>query len=220
MFDHSIFDNLLKENVNNEGKVDYSAFSKSKKFKDYLEQIASTNLSGLNKNELLAFYINAYNALVIKNVIDNMPIKSPLDVDGFFKTKKFRIAGKDLTLDEIENDLVLKIEPVLSHFGLVCGALSCPKLLRKAYTEENVYNLLKENASAFIYDPTKNRLDKEKKIFYLSEIFKWFKKYFEEKYGSVLNAVKSFTNGPDKKFLNENVVEIKFIPYDWQLNKQ
>ena len=219
-FDHSIFDKLLKENVNNEGRIDYNAFSKSKDFKNYLGQIGSSDLSGLNKNELLAFYINAYNALVIKNVVDNMPIKSPLDVDGFFKTKKFKIAGKDLTLDEIENDLVLKIEPVLSHFGLVCGALSCPKLLRKAYTGKNVYNLLKENASAFIYDNTKNRLDKENKILYFSEIFKWFKKYFEEKYGSVLNAVKSFMNEADKKFLNQNVVKIEFIPYNWQLNKQ
>ena len=116
VFDHSIFDKLLKENVNDDGKVDYDAFSKSKVFKNYLDQIATTDLSGLNKNELLAFYINSYNALVIKNVIDNMPIKSPLDVEGFFKTKKFKIAGKDLTLDEIENDLALRIEPVLSHY--------------------------------------------------------------------------------------------------------
>ena len=149
-----------------------------------------------------------------------MPIKSPLDVDGFFKTNKFKIAGEDLTLDEIENNLILKIEPVLSHFGLVCGALSCPKLLRKAYSRENVYNLLKENASAFIYDPNKNKLDKENKILYLSEIFKWFEKYFEEKYGSVLNAVKDFFNKTDKKFLDQNEVKIEFIPYNWQLNKQ
>lgn len=149
-----------------------------------------------------------------------MPIESPLDVEGFFKTKKFKAAGKELSLDEIENDLVLKIEPVLSHFGLVCGALSCPILLRKAYTGKNVYNLLKENASAFIYDTARNRLDKENKILYLSEIFKWFNKYFEETYGSVLNAVKSFMNETDKKILDKNKVEIKFILYNWQLNKQ
>lgn len=218
--DHSIFDKLLKENVNDEGKVDYDAFSKSKDFKNYLNQIAAADLSGLNKNELLAFYINAYNALVIKNVIDNMPVKSPLDVEGFFKAKKFKIAGEELTLDEIEHDLVLKIEPVLSHFGLVCGALSCPKLLRKTYSGDNVYNLLKENATEFIYDTSKNRLDKENKILYLSEIFKWFKRYFEEKYGSVLNAVKSFINKNDKNFLDQNEVKIKFLPYNWQLNKQ
>jgi len=220
LFDHSKFDALLKANVDENGMVNYSAFKNNKDFDEYIKSIAEADVSNLSKEDKLAFYLNAYNATVIKNVLDHSPITSPMDVDGFFKKIPHKIAGNEITLDKLEYDYVMKIEPVLVHFGLVCAAHSCPKLLRKAYDGKTVFRQLEENGKNFLNDPSKNQLDKENKILYLSEIFKWFKKYFEERYGSLQKAAHYFMNESDKKFLKENKVEVKFNKYNWQLNTQ
>lgn len=219
-FDHSKFNALLKVHVDENGMIDYTAFKNNKNFDDYIKSIAEADVSNFSKEDKLAFYLNAYNAVVIKNVLDHSPISSPMDVDGFFKKIPHKIAGKEITLDKLEYDYVMKIEPLLVHFGLVCAAQSCPALLRKAYDGKTVFRQLEENGVNFLNDPLKNRLDKKNKILYLSEIFKWFKKYFEERYGSLQQAAQHFMNESDKKFLGENNIEVKFNKYNWQLNTQ
>ncbi len=219
-FDHSIFDALLKNYVDESGMVNYPAFVNNQKFATYLKAIENADLSKLTNEDKLAFYINAYNATVIKNVLDHLPINSPMDVDGFFNKIKHTIAGKEITLDELEHKYALKIEPTLSHFGLVCAAVSCPKLLDKAYDGKTVFSQLEENAQLYLNDHNKNKLDRENKILYLSEIFKWFKDSFVKKYGSLKETAIHFMNESDAKFLKENDITIKYMRYNWQLNKQ
>jgi hypothetical protein len=219
-FDHSKFDKLLKKYVDENGMVNYTAFHGNEDFNNYLNNIGNANIDSLSNNDKLAFYINAYNATVIKNVLDHWPIKSPMDVKGFFNKIKHKIAGKEMTLDELEHKYTLKIEPVLSHFGLVCAAKSCPKLIAKAYDGKSVIKQLDENAKVYLNDDENNRMDRENSILYLSEILKWFPDAFEEKYGSLKNTAINFMNEKDKQFLEDNEVEIKFIKYNWQLNSQ
>jgi hypothetical protein len=219
-FDHARFDNLLKKYVDEKGLVKYTAFRENQDFNDYINHIENANIDNLSENDKLAFYINAYNATVIKNVLDHWPIESPLKVDGFFNKIKHMIARNEMTLDELEHKYTLKIEPVLSHFGLVCAAKSCPKLIPKAYNGENVIKQLDENARIYLNNTENNYVDRENSILYLSEIFKWFPDAFIEKYGSLKNAARSFMNEEDKQFLEENEVEIKFKKYNWQLNSQ
>jgi hypothetical protein len=219
-FDHSIIDALLSVNVDENGMVDYAVFKNNNEFNNYIRAIESADISGFSKEDKLAFYINAYNATVIKNVIDHLPINSPMDVDGFFNKIKHTIAGKEITLDELEHQYALKIEPVLSHFGLVCAAISCPKLIRTAYKSENVFKQLEENGRVYFNDSDKNRLDRGNNILYLSEIFKWFQDSFVKKYGSLKETAMHFMNESDAKFLKENDITIKYMKYNWQLNKQ
>ena len=219
-FDHKIFDNLLKEYVNESGIVNYEAFKNNNEFTTYISAIESADISDLTDEEKLAFYINAYNATVIKNVITHLPINSPMDVDGFFNKIKHTIAGKEITLDELEHKYALKIEPVLSHFGLVCAAITCPKLISTAYESKTVLNQLEENGRIYLNDSNKNRLDRENKILYLSEIFKWFKDSFVKKYGSLKETAIYFMNDDDRIFLMNNEVSVKYLKYNWKLNTQ
>jgi len=219
-FDHSIFDALLSVNVDENGMVDYAAFKNNNEFNNYIRAIESADISGLTSEEKLAFYINAYNATVIKNVIDHLPINSPLDVDGFFNKIKHIIAGKEITLDQLEHKYALKIEPVLSHFGLVCAAISCPKLLRAAYDSESVIKQLEENGRIYLSDLNKNQIDRENKILYLSEIFKWFKDSFVKKYGSLIETAMHFMNDDNRVFLMNNEASVKYLTYNWKLNAQ
>ena len=219
-FDHSIFDALLSVIVDENGMVDYAAFKNNNEFNEYITAIESADISAFTNEDKLAFYINAYNATVIKNVIDHLPINSPMDVDGFFNKIKHTIAGKEITLDELEHKYALKIEPVLSHFGLVCAAFSCPKLIRTAYEGESVIKQLEENGRIYFNDLDKNRLDKENKILYLSEIFKWFKDGFVKKYGSLKETAIHFMNNDDSNSLVKNEVSVKYLKYNWKLNTQ
>jgi hypothetical protein len=219
-FDHSTFDALLKEFVDESGMVNYQAFVKNQEFASYLTTIEKADISSFTKEEKIAFYINAYNATVIKNVIDHLPINSPMDVDGFFNKIKHTIAGKEITLDELEHKYALKIEPVLSHFGLVCAAFSCPKLIRTAYEGESVIRQLEENGRVYVNDIDKNRLDKENNILYLSEIFKWFQDSFVKKYGSLQETAIHFMNDDNRVYLMNKEVSVKYIKYNWKLNTQ
>lgn len=219
-FDHSTFGALLKKYVDKNGMINYKGFKSDLNFDQYITSLSKANPENFSREEKLAFYINAYNAFVIKNVTDLYPISSPMKVDKFFDKYNFNVAGEEMSLNQIEYDIVLKIEPVLSHFGLVCAAKSCPRLLQKAYSKENVYKLLKSNGKDFLNNPDKNKLDKKNKTLYLSEIFDWFRDYFVKRYGSLKETVIDFINNSDAKFLEENEINIKFKKYDWTLNEQ
>ena len=219
VFDHSVFTELLSKNVDSEGMINYAGFD-NPQFGEYLNRLGSADTEGFEEEEKLAFYINTYNAFVIKNVLNHYPIEGPMKVEGFFDNFKFNITGEEMSLNQLEYDIILKIEPVLTHFGLVCAAVSCPKLLKFAYTGDNVYELLRENGKVFLSDPKRNYLDKEKNILYLSEIFRWFRESFEKEYGSLENAVKKLGAATTADYLDKNDVTIEFITYDWSLNSQ
>ncbi len=158
---------------------------------------------------LKAFYINAYNLLVIKQIVDLYPIASPNDVPGFFNETKFQIGPKNVTLNELENDILRKEfkDPRL-HFALVCGALGCPPIGDFAYRPNNLDKQLdvqtkKALNSNFIYE-------KDGKI-QLSQIFNWYK----EDFGSKEEMLAFINSYRDVAFSSKS---INHYPYDWRLN--
>ena len=217
----ALFDQLLKKNVSN-GRVDYASFSKSAEFVRFLQSLVTANPSKMSKNEQLAFWINAYNALVIKNVNDNPGIKQPLDVDGFFDKKQFAVAGKTLTLNDIENTIIRPTfkEPLI-HFGLVCAAVSCPPLITKAYTGENVRSLLAENARNYLADSKQNKWDGSSSTLSLSKIFEWYKADFGDSDAGLIAFAKQYGPSSMKSGLeSESGANVKFLEYDWKLNRK
>ncbi|MBL0331543.1 MAG: DUF547 domain-containing protein [Chlorobiota bacterium] len=217
IYDHSAFNKLLSKTVSN-GKIKYSVFKSDTNFTNYLTSLEKAKPEDLSKNEQLAFWINAYNACVIKNVLDNFGIKKPTDVKGFFDVKKFKIANKNLTLNEIENDIVrAKFKEPLVHFGLVCGAVSCPPIVNKVYTGKTVMAMLSTNAKNYLAS-SQNKLDEAKKTIYLSKIFEWYSKDFSDKKGEIEFLKKYGTKGM-QDFIKVNTdVIIDYMEYNWSLN--
>ncbi len=216
--DGQLFDGLLSRAVAN-GRVDYSVFRNNPRFGTYLEQLAAADVTTMSPNEQLAFWINSYNALTIRNVLDNPAMKRPIDVKGFFDATTFRVAGRTMTLNEIENDVIRpRFHDPLVHFGLVCAARSCPPLRPSAYTAAHVRARLAENARDYLaseynhYDPTTNTLR-------LSQIFDWYR----EDFGGSETDLRAFAKkyGPPswKDAINDHTL-IEFIDYDWRLNAQ
>lgn len=220
-YDPAVFDRLLKSFVSN-GRVDYAGFKRSDEFARFLETIGSASPSSMSTNEALAFWVNAYNAMVIKNVNDNPGIKQPLDVSGFFDAKKFRVAGRSVTLNQIENEIVRPTyrEPLI-HFGLVCAARSCPPLIRTAYTASNVRSQLASNARAYLADSKQNRFDPATGTLALSKIFEWYKEDFGGNDAGLIAFAKKYGPAEMKQGLEaaENPT-VTFLEYDWTLNKK
>lgn len=208
------FDTFLRTYVNDDGLVNYSLIRQEPMLLNRtVNGIAEYNVAGKSEDELKAFYINAYNVLVIKQLVDNDGIKSPLKVKGFFDKNLFIVAGNKLTLNELEKEKIIKqFNDPRAHFILVCGAMGCPPLLNMAYFPNSLEKI--------IVSRTKKALNSsfikiDKKIVKLSKIFEWYSGDFSSNGSNgVIDYINKFRNTPidsDKK--------IVFYEYDWNINE-
>ncbi len=197
-----------------EGKVKYSEIKKTpEQLNSLVTAIANANPSESDPANFQAFYINAYNILVIDGIVNNYPIKSPLNINGFFDGKKYSIAGEKRTLNSIENDILRKKFPKEPrfHFVLVCAGLGCPPIINEAYTPTKLEHQLAQQTNKAINNPSFIRYDgKRLKI---SQIFEWYAKDFTQ-FGSYVD----FINKYRKEAVPEKT-KVGFYEYDWSLNE-
>ena len=162
--------------MNKEGKVNYAAIQRDPDLLDaLLFTIADFDAAHVTAADQYAFYLNAYNVLVIGDIVRNYPLKSVQDMPGFFNKTLHRVGGERLTLDQIETDKLRKIydDPRL-HFALVCGTQSCPCLNRTAYVGTELFVQLNNQAKFALADPAFVKVNPDAKLVQLPEIFKWY----------------------------------------------
>jgi hypothetical protein len=219
--DNEIWAELLSKYVK-PGGVDYTGFkSDEDKLDRYLKVLEYTNLKTLSRNELFAYYINAYNAWTIKLILGAYPgIKSIKDLGTFWKSpweKKFvRIDGDVVTLDYIEHHILRpRFRDPRVHFAINCSAASCPPLRPAPYRGSSLDQQLDQSTRSFINNPDNYRL--EDNIFYVSRIFEWFSEDFND---DVVGFYLKYAENDLKKRLTrkKNAILVKYLHYDWSLN--
>ena len=227
-FDHSKFDKVLKMYVNNQGLVDYNGIADDPSFKMYMQTLQSAQTDSMSRDGQLAFWINAYNAVTIDKVVKWKPKKSVREtiVPGvwtstkFFTSREHIVAGKRLSQDDIEHDILRKqLKEPRIHFAIICASTGCPLLPRFAYTEENVQTTLEEETRKYINSERGTQIDSAENTLYLSKLFDWFRGDFDYKSGSVQNFIKPYLGEKALAFVEKNP-RIKYLPYDWALNAQ
>ncbi|RKR15179.1 uncharacterized protein DUF547 [Maribacter vaceletii] len=205
-------DNFFSKHVKN-GRVAYSEIKKDTKELNEILNIANgLKLDKENAKEYQAFWINAYNLNVINSVVENYPIKSPLDKAGFFDKKKHNVGGKNITLNDIENKLLrgnFPMEPRF-HFVLVCAGLGCPPIINKAYKPSTLEKQLQMQTNKALNDPSFIQVNKNKVK--ISQIFEWYKGDFT-KNGSLVDYINQY-----KKEKLPMKAKVSYYPYDWTLN--
>ena len=236
-FDHTILDNILKANVDEEGFVDYAGIrvNKGGDLGQYITILETVDVKSMPEEERVVFWINAYNAHVIRLILANPKLEKVSDDLGMFD-KKFKIAKVNLTLNQIEHQ-VLRADPEKGgrfptfsipefdsriHFTLVCGAIDCPKLWNRAYTSKVLKERLQANAAAFANSPKHFRIENGRLV--VSSLMKWYGKDFD-KLGGVIAFLSSLTDPEkrpdadeiDAKLQTDFPVNVDF-PYDWTLN--
>lgn len=199
-----------------DGSVDYAAiYQNPERLNALTREISEFDPGKLPEgNPQKAFWINAYNILVIEGIIDHYPTDSPLSIPGFFKEIKYPVAGQMLTLDQIEHERIrATYGDARIHFALVCAARGCPPIRSRAYRPETLDAQLEESTRQILNDPAFIRIDPTGETAALSEIFNWFREDFES--GGM--TVRSFIN----RYRSAEIpaaYHLSFYPYDWQLN--
>ena len=205
-------DAFFKTYITN-GKVEYKALHKEPSIlHELMELVKGVDLAKVTEDAYQAFWINAYNLQVIQGIVAHYPLKSPLDVAGFFDTEKHEIAGQEVTLNQIENDLLrakFPKEPRF-HFVLVCAGLGCPPIIDEAYRPGTLNAQLQEQTKKALNDAKFIRVEDD--MVKVSQIFEWYKSDFV-KAGGVVNFINRYRESKLPKD-----VQVGYYPYDWTLN--
>jgi hypothetical protein len=221
-FSHDAFDALLQKHVRPSGRVDYAGLVKDKKeLQAYLDQLAGADPASLSRPELLAFFINAYNAYTLKVIVDSYPVKSIRDLSSPWDTAFCKVGGSTVTLNHIEH-MILRPKELFDdprmHFAINCASIGCPLLRQGAYTGAGIDKQLDEAVRRAMKDERYLRVSSGGVE--VTKILSWFKGDFTEKYGSLAKFLAPhIEEGEAKKILQDKGDSaIDFLGYDWNLN--
>lgn len=173
-------------------------------------QIGTASLDGRSDQERLAFLINAYNALVVKDVLTLWPVTSVLQEDGFFDGRTHTVAGQTMTLNQLENDHIRGFGEPRIHFVVNCASVSCPPLLSEALTPSNLEASMHAAATAYVRAQTTVGEGTTN----TSQIFEWFAGDFEAGGGVGPFLADHLEGQPEAVRTNA----ISYTQYDWNLN--
>ncbi len=223
---HDEWTALVKKHVDADGLVDYKGFIKDKaELQKYLDKLSAHAPSKKwSDNDKIAYWLNAYNAFTVKDIVDNYPVKSIKDlgannpimfVNTAWDKKFFKIDGRSTSLNNIEHRILRQnfTEPRI-HFALNCASMSCPKLRTEAYEGSKLDAQLTDQAKDFLADKHRNQITatnpKVSSIFdfYGMDMTKW----------SGMDLI-SYINKYAPVKIKEGT-KLQYLDYDWSLNEQ
>jgi hypothetical protein len=206
-------------------RVDYAALRSDPAWRRLVGTLATSDPDALaTPDERLASWINAYNVLAIDWIVREGPVESIRDLGNWlrpvWKKKAGHIAGRDVTLDQIEHAILRPLGEPRIHFAIVCASTSCPSLRREPFRADRLDAQLDAQARAFLADPRKGlAIDRGEEDLRLSRIFDWFAEDFGKAGGIVAFVLR---HGPeaDRAWLAEHAdeVDLAHLPYDWRVN--
>lgn len=189
------YDQALKSCVKGQ-LVDYKCLKASPEFKAAVNALERTSPDKFtNKEDELPFWINAYNMLVLQNILDHYPIVDTRQLGSSTSMKRFIVGGKLYTIQDIEID---KLRPLatkynaLSVFLQSSGAQGAPPLLNHAiqpgtYREDGVVA-----ARDFANDPRNTAWNGKTRVFYISRYYRTIERTVHAEYPNIFALANSF----------------------------
>ncbi len=214
---------VLTRFVDERGEVDFRALARERAdleaFLGYVARVSprSTAESFASREAKLAYYINAYNALAMFNVIDS---GFPRSLSGltkvrFFGFKRFTVGGERMTLYTIENDLIRPLGDERVHFALNCMSVGCPRLPRTAFRAETLDRQLDVEARRFFSEGRNLQMDPERKIVRVSGILDFYTKDFLARMPTLISYINLYAS-----VQVPGDYQTEFIDYGWTVNDQ
>ena len=222
--------------------VDYRTVVRDRRTLDrVVEQVAEVpraNEQGWNRRDRMAFWINAYNLFTIRAIVDHYPIhgsrfslspqNSIKQIDGVWTTLKWRAAGRDVTLDQIEHGILRpEFGDARVHMAVNCASRSCPPLAAEPYAGADLDRQLDEAARRYLASPAGTRVTDGRLL--VSRIFEWYGDDFVKPYAAMHpgpgrasdRAIRGFVERygpPEAAAAAKAGSAIQFLDYDWSLN--
>ena len=236
--DHSSWSTMLSRYVSpgadGVNLVDYAAWKAAdhKNLKAYLAKLQGIDPRQLGRNEQFAYWANLYNAKTIDVVLDHYPVQSIRDISinegllgflkksvgagGPWKAQILDVAGKHLSLDDIEHNI---LRPVFKdprvHYAVNCASIGCPNLQTEAFSGAKLDSQLNTGAKAYVNSA--RGITVEDGQVRASSIYQWFQTDFGGSEAAVLEHVRQFAN-PALKAQLKGKASISSYGYDWSLN--
>jgi hypothetical protein len=249
-FFHDEYSDILKSCANNKGMVNYKILRRKKPELNHLligfAKLDPNEYNSWSKEDKIAFWLNVYNIKLLKIIVDNYPIQSQRilrvlwgpnsirHISGIWDKYKFIVMDEEFTLKEIEQRFFRdKFKEPMVFLAMSQASVSGPLLRNEPYNGTNLYEQLDEQAKKFLANPLGFKIDRERKIVYLSAIFSpsWYGNEFISEYGTdkkfkdqspsvraVLNFISNFISEQDLLFLETENYSVKYLKYNWTLN--
>jgi len=230
--DHGFWDRFLKSYVNTDDtdgihRVRYVSVSPQdrQQLEAYVSMLQQVPVTSLNRGEQQAYWINLYNALTVKVILEHYPVRSIRDIDispGWFAdgpwgAKLLKIEGENVSLDDIEHRILRPIwKDNRVHYAVNCASLGCPNLQPEAFSPENMERLLEQGARQYVNHERGAHIEKGKLT--LSSIYKWFQVDFGGSKEGVITHLLQYADKPMAESLKGFKGKISYH-YDWALNE-
>lgn len=228
--DHQAWDRLLREYVDEEGRVDYARWKRTSgdlhALDAYLKRLSTASRQQPATREAeLAYWINAYNAVTVRGILREYPTSSirnhtaKLFGYNIWKDLQLVVDGEGVSLDAIEHEILRKMGEPRIHFAIVCAAKSCPRLLNEAYRADQLDEQLATNGRHFFGQAGNFGLDPSRRTIELSSILKWFGEDFGRRREDRLRAIAPYLPSAEaRRAALSGEYRVSYLPYDWSLN--
>ncbi|AKF06221.1 DUF547 domain-containing protein [Sandaracinus amylolyticus] len=209
------WDRVLRAHARNEG-FDYAGLARDeagrRDLATFLESVAT-----MREDEPLSSWLNAYDAIVVSEIVERWPLESVMRVPGFFDRERHRVAGRERTLDDVEHRVIrARFRDARVHAALVCGARSCPALHPRAFRESDLDATLDRLTRAWMVSDRGLRV--EGGTVRASAILTWYRADFErDGGGSVLGWLRRYA--PERVRGISDGTAVGELGYDWSVNQ-
>lgn len=223
--------------------VDYALLQEQRRGLDaWIAALGSTSMSTLEaapESAQLAFWINAYNACMLKLVVDHYPLEpgntglfgaianrfadrpenSVWQIRNVFSREHCTVAGSSRSQDEIEHEIIRPVfgEPRI-HFAVNCAARSCPRLAEEAYRGETLHEQLEAAVRGLVTSPEHFRLvPSSPPVLRLNRVLDWYSEDFGGT-DQLPSFFEPYVDEATREHLQRPGISVEFFEYDWTLN--
>lgn len=224
---HAAWQRVLDASLR-DGRVDYAALKAHPADLDaWIADAASAPVATLSAADRTALWIDAYNANTLRIVATAWPLASIRDLDGgkVWDTRRLRVGGDSLTLNELEGRLRAQGDPRV-HAALNCASKGCPPLSPKAYVGATLDAALTDAARRWAAS-----MPLSGGTLFACQIFDWYAADFAPAYGKAAydipgldGAAEAAANfvakyAPERAdALRRGGYTVKWAAYDWGVN--
>lgn len=208
-------------------RFDYAALRKATQDQavlwDYITELESRDPGSMSAADATAYWANLYNAVTIKVVIDNYPVKSIKEIKsgafsaGPWKKDLITVNGNKMSLDDVEHKTLRKQYPSpLIHYMVNCASVGCPNLKDGVWTADTLDADRDAAARSYVNSPRGAKITDKGLV--VSSIYDWFEKDFGGNKAGVLAHLSEYAEG-DLKAAIDGGAKISGYDYDWSLNE-
>ncbi len=231
-FDQGPWQAVLSAHVDANGNVDYAAIQATNALDGYVAALAEAP-EPTARGEKIAFWLNAYNALTVNLIAESGAIASIRDLDGgkVWDTRTFPVAGRPMTLNQIEHQILRPMGDPRVHAAINCASKGCPPLAKQAFQAATLDNQL-QDASRRWLNTNGIQLDMGAKTVKLNQIFDWYGDDFTGmnikndipglagKQEAAIDFAIRYLTAEQAAFLKKGGYQVSYIAYDWSLNRK